>query len=61
MRIHDRGAQIVTKYAIIHASSHASAMVQNDKHGPKEVTLKALCGPGDDLKPVIRVMLPEED
>ena len=28
---------------------------------PKEVTLKAVCGPGDDRKPVITVMLPEED
>ena len=24
-------------------------------------TLKAVCGPGDDLKPVITIMLPEED
>jgi hypothetical protein len=25
------------------------------------VTLKALCGPGDDLEPVITIMLPNED
>jgi len=25
------------------------------------VTLKALCGPGDDGEPVITIMLPEED
>jgi hypothetical protein len=25
------------------------------------VTLKALCGPGDDAEPVITIMLPEED
>ena len=36
-------------------------LVQNDRQGPKEVTLKAVCGPGDDRKPVITVMLPEED
>ena len=27
----------------------------------KTVTLKALCGPGDDVEPVITVMLPDED
>ncbi len=36
-------------------------LVQNDLEGPKEITLKALCGPGDDFKPAITVMLPEED
>ena len=35
--------------------------VQNDNKKPRRVTLKALCGPGDDLEPVITVMLPEED
>jgi hypothetical protein len=25
------------------------------------VTLKALCGPGDDAEPVITIMLPDED
>jgi len=25
------------------------------------ITLKALCGPGDDAEPVITIMLPEED
>jgi len=31
-------------------------------HGPARlVELKAVCGPGDDLKPVITVMLPDED
>jgi hypothetical protein len=25
------------------------------------VTLKAICGPGDDMEPVITIMLPEED
>lgn len=36
-------------------------LVQNDPRGPKEVRLKAVCGPGDDAAPVITVMLPEED
>lgn len=35
--------------------------VQNDESEPKEVTLKAVCGPGDDLEPVITIMLPDED
>lgn len=40
---------------------HFSLSVQN---GPREtgtVTLKAVCGPGDDGEPVITVMMPEED
>ena len=28
---------------------------------PPKVQLKAMCGPGDDLEPVITIMLPEED
>ena len=28
---------------------------------PRLVTLKALCGPGDDAEPVITLMLPDED
>jgi hypothetical protein len=35
--------------------------VRNDETQPKPVTLKAVCGPGDDLEPVVTVMLPEED
>lgn len=37
--------------------------VQNeDKPGdPPLVSLKAVCGPGDDAEPVITVMLPDED
>lgn len=31
------------------------------KEAPTLRTLKAVCGPGDDLEPVITVMLPEED
>jgi hypothetical protein len=35
--------------------------VRNDNRRPKPVTLKAVCGPGDDAAPVLTVMLPEED
>lgn len=35
--------------------------VRNDNRKPKLVKLKAICGPGDDPKPVITIMLPEED
>jgi hypothetical protein len=27
----------------------------------KELTLKAICGPGDNMEPVITIMLPDED
>ncbi len=40
---------------------HFTLLVQNDEGGPREVTLKAVCGPGDDLEPVITIMLPDED
>lgn len=37
--------------------------VRNDRRRgtPPLVTLKAICGPGDDAKPVITISLPEED
>ena len=37
--------------------------VRNDNRAgmPPLVTLKAICGPGDDAEPVITVMLPDED
>jgi hypothetical protein len=38
-----------------------SVLVQNDQSGPQLITLQAVCGPGDDLEPVITVMLPGED
>jgi uncharacterized protein DUF6573 len=38
-----------------------SLLVQNDKRGAKPVTLKAVCGPGDNAEPVITIMLQEED
>jgi len=28
---------------------------------PRAVTLKAVCGPGDNLEPVITIMTPDED
>ena len=33
----------------------------NSEGEPPLVTLKAVCGPGDDLSPCITVLLPEED
>jgi hypothetical protein len=36
-------------------------LVRNDNRQPEQVTLKALCGPGDQAEPVITVMLPDED
>lgn len=35
--------------------------VRNDNSKPKLVKLKAICGPGDDPRPVITIMLPDED
>lgn len=35
--------------------------VRNDNHRPRLVTLKAHCGPDDDGKPCITVMMPSED
>ncbi len=35
--------------------------VRNDNAAPRKVTLMAVCGPGDDLKPAITLMLPTED
>lgn len=35
--------------------------VRNDNRRPKLVTLKAICGPGDDGEPVITIMMPNED
>ncbi len=32
-----------------------------DGNGHEDVTLKAVCGPGDDLAPCITIMLPNED
>lgn len=34
-------------------------LVDDNRH--EEVTLKAVCGPGDDLAPCITIMLPNED
>src|SRR4051794_4698452 len=36
-------------------------IVRNDNRRPRKITLKAVCGPGDDLEPVITLMLPDED
>jgi hypothetical protein len=36
-------------------------LVVTDTPEPKLVTLKAICGPGDDQAPVITILLPEQD
>ena len=38
-------------------------LVRNDNRPgtPPKVKLKVLCGPGDDMEPVVTIMLPEED
>lgn len=37
-------------------------LVQNTRKGPPRlVTLKSLCGPGDEGEPVITILLPDED
>ena len=36
-------------------------LVVTDSVRPSRVTLKAMCGPGDDAEPVITVLLPDED
>jgi hypothetical protein len=35
--------------------------VKNDNAPPRQVTLAAVCGPGDSAEPVITIMLPDED
>jgi len=35
--------------------------VRNNNRGPRLEWLKAICGPGDDLEPVITIMLPNQD
>ena len=36
-------------------------VMNNDREPTKTITLKATCGPGDNLEPVITVMFPDED
>ncbi|MHB8954583.1 MAG: DUF6573 family protein [Pirellulaceae bacterium] len=36
-------------------------LVRNNNECPEPVTLKAVCGPGDQAEPVLTVMLPHED
>ena len=38
-----------------------SLLVRNNNRRAELVTLKAVCGPGDDAEPVITIMLPDED
>jgi hypothetical protein len=36
-------------------------LVRNDKRRPRPVRLKAVCGPDDDGRACITIMLPDED
>jgi hypothetical protein len=36
-------------------------VMNKERDTTKLITLKATCGPGDDLEPVITVMFPDED
>ncbi len=36
-------------------------MMNNDRQPTKTITLKATCGPGDNLEPLITVMFSDED
>lgn len=38
-----------------------TVLVKNDNSRPRPFKLKAICGPGDDPRPVITIMLPDED
>lgn len=38
-----------------------SLYVRNDNDSARLVQLKAVCGPGADLEPVITIMMPDED
>ena len=54
------------RYGITQAKDHGSEIffelrVRNDNRAAKKVTLKAVCGPGDNAEPVITVMLRDED
>jgi hypothetical protein len=40
---------------------HFQLNVVTDRIQPSLVTLKAICGPGDDGTPVITILLPQED
>jgi hypothetical protein len=40
---------------------HFQLYVVTDRIQPSLVTLKAICGPGDDGSPVITILLPQED
>jgi len=38
-----------------------SLLVRNDNRRPKLVTLKSVCGSGDNSEPVITIMMTDED
>lgn len=43
------------------ASELVYEVLVNDGDGARKVVLKAVCGPGDTLQPVMTILFPEED
>ncbi len=55
---------MMTRYAAKRANGPqmlVEVMVANTNGKPRKVTLKALCGPGDNMEPVITIMQLHED
>jgi hypothetical protein len=40
---------------------HFSVCFQNQPEAAETIRLKAMCGPGDDVEPVITILYPDED
>ena len=43
------------------ATLEYQVLVVMDRVEPEEITLKSICGPGDDAEPVITIRFPDED
>src|SRR5262249_46460897 len=60
-----RGLVLVRAGALVQNTDRTSRKfqlyVRNDEGAPKLVTLRWVCGPGDEFEPVLTVLLPEED
>ncbi len=59
MKIYDNGGKTADRYTIfLNKSDYLIATKGGRQH---KVELKAVCGPGDTIEPVITIMLPDED
>lgn len=45
----------------VRAAELVYTVLVDDGQGPRKVALKAVCGGGDDGKPVLTILFPEED